>query len=186
MPKAVVHRFEVRAQPGRTDPRADALLQEARSIHLPLTAAATARVYLIQAQLHDRDTDSLCHRLLADPVRESATVGALAPAPDARVVEVHPLPGVMDPTAQSVREAIRDLLGIDAAVSTGWRYDLTGLSTTQADALARRLLANPVIHAIHDHPFTPDRLPSGHTYELNVTHIPIRNLSDDQLNRLSR
>ncbi len=186
MPKAAVHRFEIRAQPGRTDPRADALLQEARSIHLPLTAAATARVYLIQARLHERDTDRLCRRLLADPVRESATIGALAPAPDARVIEVHPLPGVMDPAAQSVRDAIRDLLGIDAAVSTGWRYDLTGLSTTQADALARRLLANPVIHAIHDQPFTPDRLPSGHAYELNITHIPIRDLSGDQLSTLSR
>ncbi|MCH7792092.1 MAG: phosphoribosylformylglycinamidine synthase subunit PurS, partial [Planctomycetes bacterium] len=186
MPKAAVHRFEVRAQPGRTDPRADALLRDARSIHLPLTAAATARVYLIQAQMNERDIDRLCRRLLADPVRESATVGALAPAPDARVIEVHPLPGVMDPTAQSVRDAIQDLLGIDAVVSTGWRYDLTGVSTTQADALARRLLANPVIHAIHDQPFTPDRLPSGHACELNITHVPIRDLSDDQLNRLSR
>jgi len=181
-----VHRFEVRAQPGRRDPKAEALIRDTKSLHIPIKSAATARVYLIEAPLDEASTRTLAERLLADPVREIATSGAQAPADGARIIEVHPQPGVMDPTAQSVRDAIHDLLGIEAAVSTGWRYDVCGLSADQCDTVARRLLANPVIHDIHSTPFQPVHLPIGHTYELKVNHVAIRDLSDSELERLSR
>ncbi len=92
----------------------------------------------------------------------------------------------MDPVAQSVQHAIRDLVGADAHISTGQRFDLAGASPQQAQELARRILANPVIHSIHTAPFHPDHLPRGHEYRFKLSHIPLRDLTDDQLTKLSR
>ncbi len=154
---------------------------------MPLKAASVARVYLVEGALSERDVDALGERLLADPVTEAAAAGA-AEGDGAQVIEVHPLPGVMDPVAQSVRETIREVVEDtgEVQVSTGWRYDLRGIGPEQAEDLARRLLANPVIHRVHRAPFLPDRLPRGHEYQFTLRHVPIRDLSDDLLTRLSR
>ncbi|MCA9300547.1 MAG: phosphoribosylformylglycinamidine synthase subunit PurS, partial [Phycisphaerales bacterium] len=108
-----------------------------------------------------------------------------APSPGA-LAEVHPLPGVMDPPAQTVRDAIEELVGVACRVSTGWRYDLVGVDADQARAIAERLLANPVVSGVHDEPFHPDRLPTGHAYSFSLRHIPIRDLDDAALEKLSR
>ncbi len=146
-----------------------------------------ARVYLIEGRLSARDVDGIGQRLLADPVTESAASGA-APAKGAAVIEVHPLPGVMDPVAQSVRETIREVAPADddVRVSTGWRFDLEGVEAEQAEDFARRLLANPVVHRIHRGAFLPEHLPRGHAYQFSLRHVPIGGLNDDQLTRLSR
>jgi phosphoribosylformylglycinamidine synthase len=143
-------------------------------------------VYLIEAQLSPSQLESVRERLLVDPVAEAAAVGASKVEAGSVVVEVHPLPGVMDPVAQSVQEAIRDLVGVDAHVSTGQRYDLAGATAEQADGLARRLLANPVVHSIHASPYLPASLPRGKPYQFKLTSVPLRELSDDALTKLSR
>lgn len=184
-----VHRFEVRPAPGRMDPRALALLRDAKSLGVALETARTARVYLIRAALSPQQAARVQAKLLADPVTEIANAGATATAANAQIVEVHPLPGVMDPAAQSVREALAALTQTPAEsleVSTGWRYDLSGVDQPTAQRLARRLLANPAIHQIHAAPWSPDSLPRGKNYAAKLRHIPIRNLSDDQLAKLSR
>jgi phosphoribosylformylglycinamidine synthase len=61
-----------------------------------------------------------------------------------------------------------------------------GLPKEQADQLARRLLANPVIHQISIGPWLPRELPKGHGYKLEVRTIPLLSLNDEQLTRLSR
>jgi phosphoribosylformylglycinamidine synthase len=92
----------------------------------------------------------------------------------------------MDPAAQSVREAIQEMFDIDVRVSTGTRYDVSGASGEHARGLATRLLANPVIHAIHTEPLMPDELARGHARAFEVTRIPIRDLDDAALERMSR
>jgi phosphoribosylformylglycinamidine synthase II len=187
-PSGKVLRFEVATAPGRSDPKGDAVLAQARALGLKVSAARTARIYLIEAH-GNRSTRSLSDlpaRLLADPVVEVAREG-VSPAPAGAVtIEVHPQPGVMDPTAQSVAEAIADLTGGPAHVSTGWRYDLSGISVSDAASFARRALANPVIHEIRDKPFHPASLPAGHAYALKITNVPIRDLDDAALTSLSR
>jgi phosphoribosylformylglycinamidine synthase subunit PurSL len=185
MPDTRVHRFEVRAKPGVEDPRARAVERQTRGIGLPIRSVRTARIYLIEGQLDLTQLSQVRDNLLADPVTELATEGASKPD-GGSIIEVHPLPGVMDPAAQSVREAIRDLTGIEPAVSTGIRYDLAGASPEQAADLAARVLANPVVHRVHAGPFLPDQLPRGKAYQFALRHIPIRRLTDDQLTRLSR
>ncbi|MBL9031436.1 MAG: phosphoribosylformylglycinamidine synthase subunit PurS [Phycisphaerae bacterium] len=181
-----VHRVEVRPKEGIADPRAADVARCAAALGLAPSGVRTAKVYLVESALSPSQLGTLCERLLADPVTEIARPGA-APA-DARsvVVEVHPLPGVMDPAAQSVRDAVRDLLAVEARVSTGQRFDLTGVSAEDADRFARAALANPVVHRIHLGPYVPDRLPAGTPTPFALRHVPIRDLDDAGLQRLSR
>ncbi|MCL4221454.1 MAG: phosphoribosylformylglycinamidine synthase subunit PurS [Phycisphaerales bacterium] len=181
-----VHRIEVRPRPSAGDPRAQSLLHDASTIGIALSSVRTARVYLIEAALDQDQLEVVRTRLLEDPVIESSAVGASAPAPGETTLEVHPLPGVMDPAAQAVARAIADLTGATAEVVTAWRYDLGGIDQAQAQALARRLLANPVVHAIHNHAHLPGQLPKGRPAEFRVTPVPIRDLDDAALERLSR
>ncbi len=184
-PTAAVHRIEVHPQAHAGDPLADRVIREAAAWSLPVTGARTARVYLIEAAIDADTLDRVVRGLLADPVTEHAIIGASDLELDA-LVEVHPLPGVMDPAAASVRDAIRDLFGITAEVSTGTRYAFAGISQAQADTLAARLLMNPVVQAAHTEPHHPGELPKGHAHDSPITHIPIRGLSDADLEELSR
>ena len=182
-----MHRFEVRMKPGLDDPRAEAILHDAEAIGMACDDIDVARIYLVSGDFSERDIDRIGTALLSNPVLEVVTHGA-GPAPEGAVcVEVHPLPGVMDPPAQTVEMAIRELLdGAPAEVSTGWRYDISGASRDDAERLARRLLANPVIHAIHTEPYHPSAFPHGANRPFELTHVGIRELSDEGLERLSR
>ena len=179
-----VHRVEVRPQPNAGDPRAHDLLRRSEPIGLQPTAAHSARIYLIEGDLTDDQLDRVIAGLLANPVTEAATLGAAEPL--GASVEIHPLPGVMDPPAQTVRDAIQELLGVNTKVTTGWRYDLEGITPDQAKSIAERLLANPVVTAVHTQPFHPQSLPTGHAYQFTLRHIPIRDLDDAALEKLSR
>ncbi len=180
-----VHRFEVRPR-GESDPRARSLEQQAKALGIPVKSVSTARVYLIEGRLSEAELTQVRESLLIDPVTEHAAIGAHPVAAGSALIEVHPLPGVMDPVAQSVREAIRDLVGTEPQVSTGQRYDIAGATAEQAKELANRVLANPVVHRVHTGAFLPDQLPRGKAYQFKLTHVPIRTLSDDQLTKLSR
>ena len=185
MPATIaVHRIEVALRPDIEDPRAGSLVREAREIGAQLQRAQVSRVYLIEAELDDGQLRRVIDQLLVNPVTEEALVGARAGR--GTVIEVHPLAGVMDPAAISVTEALRDLMDVEAKVSTGWRYDLEGVGAADAKRLAERLLANPVIHAIHTEPLAPEQLPAGTSYTLKITHVPLLALDDAALKKLSR
>lgn len=185
---ARVHRFEVR--PLREDVHAAGVARTAQSRGIAIGGVASAAVYLIEGEFELKHLDVIASLLLTDPVLEEAQRGARPTSPEQRIIEVHPLPGVMDPAAQSVRDAIRDVLGLPVeahvGVSTGRRYDLSGLDEAQAMRLAREVLSNPVVHAVHLSPFTPESLPRGHKYEAKVRHVRLRGLSDAELAALSR
>ncbi|MBC7834085.1 MAG: phosphoribosylformylglycinamidine synthase [Phycisphaerales bacterium] len=183
-----VYRIEVAPRPGRADPAADSVVRAAASLSLPVASARTTSVYFIQADLDQPQIESVKAALLADPVTESASVGAAPVRPGTRVVEVHPLPGVMDPIAQSVKLAIRDLLGMAVEVATGRRFDLAGEGLTQehAAALARSALANEVIQRVHLEPWSPAAFPQGRPHSNELRHIEIIGLSETHLEKLSR
>ncbi len=186
-PAPAVHRIEVAAKPGAPDPRADAVARDAAAIGLKPRSVRSARLYLVRAALDRAALDRVRDALLVNPVIEDSLVGAAPLAEGAALIEVHPLPGVMDPAAQTVRNAIRELTGLDdVEVTTGARYDFDGLTPEQARTLADRLLANPVVQAVHTAPYQPADFPHGHRYSLKLAHIPIRGLSDAALEKLSR
>lgn len=181
-----VFRVEIRKADHVGNPRAADLLREAQHAGLPATQAQVARVYLIEAPLSDDQSATIVRTVLTDPVSEIAYIGATEPLAGVSVIEVHPQPGVMDPAAQTVAEAISDLIGIQPAVQTGWRYELRGVDQADAQRLASRLLANTVIHHLHTGAFWPDRLPAGHSTQAVVVTVPIRDLDDAALTKLSR
>ncbi len=186
-----VIRIEVRAREGEPDPLATSVLSVARRVLGTIDAVRTARVYLVEALLDETQVERLVHELLADPVNQTAIIGAADPV--GHVIEVHYQPGVMDPVAQSTREAIVEMFNgtvrlEDIEVRTGFRYDLIGgdASPEALRKFAAGALANPVIQDIHLDPFQPERFPHAHDHAFKLTHVAIRDLDDDALIKMSR
>lgn len=187
---AKLHRVEVWPRiETMGDPLGTAVARDARATGIDVKGCASAQVYLIKADLTDEQLRSVCERVLVDPVVQSAVVGA-KPSPEltgvGAMVEVHPLPGVMDPAAASVSMAIQQLLGVVAQVSTGTRYDLLGATPAQAKSLGEKLLANPVIQRVTTAPYHPSDFAKGVSHEHAVRRITITTLNDAQLEKLSR
>jgi phosphoribosylformylglycinamidine synthase II len=206
-------RIEVRPRPEADgvlrDPHGEAVRRQVLELGLAEVPTAVRRVavYLVAAPediLDEAAIDRIAHELLADPVTESARV-FLRPdrgpdpgrEPDREThpiaIEVHPLPGVTDPAADSVRTAIATLLGVaDVAaleaveVRTGVRWEFEGVPATAAREIALRLLANPVIQDVHDGRVHPDRFPHGTPRGDEVPDVPLRDLDDEALGVLSR
>ena len=169
------------------DVKGAAALREAQSLGLPQSPRKieSANVYLLEGELDQQQVQQLAEELLADPVSETPIVGASKPKANS-VIEVHPLPGVMDPDADAVKLAIKAMLGIDVEVRTGKRYDIEGVDSKTAHEIAERTLANTVIHAIHDQPYHPQQFPHGSKYELKIITVPLIDLDDAALMKLSR
>jgi phosphoribosylformylglycinamidine synthase len=186
---AAVHRVEVRPKSGQRDPRADAVIRQAASLGLPRPSAAQhASVYLLEGDLSEVQVRRIADELLADPVTQVAELqarGTARPRLDA-LIEVHPLPGVTDPAAESVEAAVRAMFGTTVTVRTGDRYDLGGVQQSDAATIGEKALANAVIHGIHSEPWHPERFPAGHGYSLRIVEVPVRELTDAQLEKLSR
>ncbi len=182
-----VHRIEVSHRVREDDPRAAAIRRDAERLGVRPEAVRFAQVYLIRAGLDETRRARIAELLLASPILEEWRPGAEPPAPGAQIIEIHPLPGVMDPAAQTVRQSVREIAGVDdVQVTTGRRFDFAGVTGEEAETLAKRLLANPVIHAIHREPFIPDDLPRGIPAKFEIRRIPLRDLEDEALLRLSR
>lgn len=181
-----MHRVEIRAKEGFGDPHADGILAQIRELGIgTVQAVRFARLFFLAGELAEGDAQRVARELLADPVTEAFHVGASAQG-EARVIEVHLQPGVMDPVAASTEGAIRDM-GIDVqAVCTGRRYELTGkVSDEQRQTIATKLLANAVIEDFYFAAHTPSESHS-HSYTLNVVDVPIRSLDDAGLEKLSK
>ena len=186
MPTTLV-RIEVRPKPGQADPVGEAACRQARSLGLSDSPSRidAASIYLIQGPIDERQAGRLAEELLADPVMEDATIGS-SPARGAALVEIHPRPGVMDPNAEAIESAVQSMLGVEVQVRTGRRYDMHGVDRETAQAVARRCLANSVIHAIHDEPYHPQAFPAGSPRELRTVTVPLDDMNDEALVRLSR
>jgi phosphoribosylformylglycinamidine synthase II len=119
---------------------------------------------------------------------ETAVVVAQPPADEGKSrIEVHLKPGVMDPVAASTEMAVRDM-GLEVKqVRTGRAYLIEGkVQREQLQYIASRVLANGVVESIHFDAFIPRQFPAGHAYEFKLRTVPIRNLSGEELVKLSR
>ena len=182
-----VFRIEVRPQPGRSDPRGEATFRKAEAAGLTKLPSAidTTAVYLLEGQFDDSETEKIAKDLLCDPVTEIHFIGASLLHADS-MIEIHSLPGVMDPEAQTVELAIKRLLGKTVQVQTGRRYDFHGIDDVAAAEIARRCLANTVVHGVHHEPYHPSEFPRGHERDMLVPEIPMTGLSDSELETMSR
>ncbi len=182
-----LRRIEVWPSEQAGDPRADSVKKQAGDLGVECRSVRTARVYLIESPLDDAQLERVRTGLLTDPVLERSHFGSEAPGAGVEIVEVHPLPGVMDPAAQTVQDAIEDLTGsADAHVMSGLRYDFKGITGEQAEFLARRLLANGVIESVHREAYTPGSFPELPPADQTLRHATITTLSEEELKVLSR
>src|SRR5665213_3548854 len=72
-------------------------------------------------------------------------------------------------------------------VRTGRAYLFAGdVTRERLQQIASRVLANGVIESIHFDAFVPERFETGHETPFKLRHVPLRELTDEQLTKLSR
>src|SRR5262245_2275842 len=96
--------------------------------------------YLLEGDFPRAQTETLRTELLVDPIANDSRIGEVNEhlskgGNESKVVTVLPKPGVMDPAAQSVVEAARDLGIRIESVRTFRRYylDLNGLASANVE-----------------------------------------------------
>src|SRR5262249_43092899 len=148
--------------------------------------AASARGYLLEGDLSREQAEKLLTELLLDPLVETGRLGTLNEpiGPDC-LATVLLKPGVMDPAALSVVEAARDLgLGVDT-VRTYRRY-YGPPPGARRDVLFRKVFCNEAIEQVVEGPLTLDHLSIGTPYSFRLVTVPLRDLDDAALGKLSR
>jgi phosphoribosylformylglycinamidine synthase subunit PurSL len=182
----MIYRIDVRA--AGQDPTGRGVRQQIEEFGYQVGPVSSSRVFLIDSDMDAAQARRVGDELLADPLVESAQL--LTAAPDDRGksrIEIHLKPGVMDPVAASTEMAIADLGLPVRQVRTGRAFLIDGrIPREQLDRIARSVLANGVIESVHFEAFHPQRFEAGHEYSLQLRSVPLRNLSDDQLVKLSR
>ncbi len=190
----MIYRIDVApagTEPGAAgaDPLGHAVQQQILEYGTDVGAVSTRRIFLIDTDAPEDQVRRIADALLADPVVETASIWKGSPAADSAEsrIEIHLKPGVMDPVAASTEMAIGDLGIAVRQVRTGRAYLLDrAIDREQLQRIASRVLANGVIESIHFEPFVPERFAEGGEYRLHLKHVRLRELSDDQLTRLSR
>ncbi|MDR0609133.1 MAG: phosphoribosylformylglycinamidine synthase [Planctomycetaceae bacterium] len=156
----------------------------------------TAYGYLIQGNLDETIVKMLAEKLLADQVVERFQLSAVSSAGNNRqsvdnnqwkTIYVLPKPGVTDSVAENTRKIIADFGIVTEAVRTFKKYWISGVvSDAELKLLAVKLLANDAVEqtVFGDLPF--DKLDVGSSYKFKLTTIPIRGMSDAELQQLSK
>ncbi|MBW3598934.1 MAG: phosphoribosylformylglycinamidine synthase subunit PurL [Planctomycetes bacterium] len=186
--------IDIHPAPGQPDIRGRAIAAEAADLGLSQTLEVSAvHGFLLEGELEASQVQRLAKELLADTVVETAVVAPVgdaslsaAPAGKPQLVHVLYKPGVMDPVAQSAMTAIADFGFPPPVVRTFRKYWIGGLSEDKLPALCGRLLANDSIEQVIVGPLKLDHLAVGSPYEFVLKTVPLRELDDEGLKRLSR
>ena len=146
-----------------------------------------ARGWLLEGPLSREQAERLTRDLLVDSLAESGALGALNERPaDGRLATVLYKPGVMDPAALSVVDAGRDLGVTVDSVRSFRRYYGPPLSPEAKAVLFRKVLANEAVEQVVEGPLTLEHLTVGAPYRFHLVTMPLRDLDDDALKKLSR
>jgi phosphoribosylformylglycinamidine synthase len=187
----MIHRIEIRPKSLFGDPHASGVFAQIRELGIDaVRAVRSARLFFLYGEFGEAEARRIAEELLIDPVVEEYSLLAEGAAPanagGAGVIEVHLKPGVMDPVAASTEQAIRDMGFRLSGVRTGRRYELDGeVAAEVREAIARKLLANAVIEDVYFEAHTPPEV-QGRSYQLRISEVPIRDLNDEGLLRLSK
>ncbi|MCO6437378.1 MAG: phosphoribosylformylglycinamidine synthase subunit PurL [Phycisphaerae bacterium] len=166
-----------------------------------ISAVGSSKYYFLVAELDADVVERLAGELLADPVAERFLAGEGFSRRDTSrpAVEVHPLPGVMNPAALSTLDAARRWLARNGwspdllhAVQTGRRYEIEGArDAEELERIAARVLANDCVETWYVQGFgrndvIPDALPEPPQRPFELRRVSIRELDDAELEKLSR
>ena len=182
--------WEVEIQPLGRDPERARVAEEYNLLTHTRQGAdlvtRSARGYLLEGNLVRDQAEELMARLLVDPLVESGRLksldaGEVVKTNGHAVVTVLLKPGVMDPTAMSVIDASRDLQIPLESARTFRRYYVTAGSDT-----LNRVVANDAIEQVVVGDVSAAHLALGSTYEFKLVRVPLRELDDAALLKLSR
>jgi phosphoribosylformylglycinamidine synthase len=166
-----------------------ALAKQAAELGLAQNAALavrTRRIFLIDAEDPAQRVIAAAGELLADPIVETAQVPDRQSDSGGRI-EIHLKPGVMDPVAASTEMALRDMGIAVKQVRTGRAYLFEPrLPRENLERIAKELLANGVIESVHFELYWPEQFAAGRQYEFQLRHVPLLQLDDEALTKLSR
>ncbi len=192
----------VRPKTAALDGHARDVLADTRQIDLEnIQGVQSSRLYLISGTLDESHVRVMAEDLLTDPVVETFDLGeGLANRTESgAAIEVHTLPGVMDPIALSTLDAARRLLeekGLTGAtideLHTARRYEIVGAKgADELERIASGVLANDCIETWYltgpdrNDPI-PDAFPKPPVHQFELRRVALRQLEDEQLARLSR
>jgi phosphoribosylformylglycinamidine synthase II len=183
----MIFRIDVRTA-AAADPLGESVRQQIKEFGTQVGPISTRRIFLLDTDANEAQVTRIAGELLADPIVELAEiVGAKTQATAGSRIEIHLKPGVMDPVATSTEMAIRDMGLPVNAVRTGRAYLIDGnVPRGDLEQIASRVLANGVIESVHFDAYIPQKFEAGHEYAFALKHVQIRDLSDEQLTRLSR
>src|SRR5256714_2436966 len=190
----MIYRIDVRTAPlarggqAAVDPVGEAVRHQIEELGTRVGPIHTSRVFLIDTDASREQVQGAASELLADPVVEAADL-VLAPAHDEGKcrIEIHLKPGVMDPVAASTEMALRDMGLKVNEVRTGRAYLIEGVvAREELGRIASRVLANGVIESVHFDAFIPAQFSKGRQEVFKLRHVPLRELGDEQLTKLSR
>ncbi len=190
---------EIHPAAGESDREADRILEESRLLGTTsVTSVRTARSYLVEGALASSDVQGPVVRLLSDGVVEETVVRQLPQVEaagsshdgqtdgDRRLLNILFKPGVTDNVGQTATEALRRL-GLDVErVATCRKYWVNSdANEAEVDRLASRVLANDSIEHVLRGPLQVDSLALGSCYRFELLHVPLREMDDAGLARLS-
>lgn len=178
-------RWEVEVLPVRENRRADT----------PRSPIVESRVYLLDGSLDLEAVRRIAAELLTDPVVETFCIQRAdqgidppcTPNVSPQTVTILPRPGVMDPVAQSVEAAIKDLGFPPVRVRTGRRFaGPLDKSLHQLRTWALEELANEAVEEVHLGPLPSEVwLSEPPTAPFQLLRVPLRQADDAELLRIS-
>lgn len=182
--------WEVEVRPLNHDAERERISAEMRELGLDGPApSASARVFLLNGALTPDHANRIARELLTDSTVEAYRLNPQGTASASEtLLNVLPKPGVMDPVADSVQHAIRDLGLPEAQVRTGRRYLFPKNAPAQTlEAMAWKVLANDAIEQVTIGPLPAIAYGMGGAgYVFRLVIVPLRQMNDDQLMKLSK
>ncbi len=183
--------FEVAPKPGTRDPAGEAALATLRGFGIGgIESIRSSRLFLVEIDGDRPAAERAARELLGDPISEHVRIfeagQSLPPTPEATPFEVYYRPGVMDPVAASTASAMAELGLKVGSARTARRFVINPSPAGETSRRIARFLGNDCVEdvAIGGRPLNPPPRPPIKPFELR--HIPIRDLDDAALTRLSR
>ncbi|MEO0479505.1 MAG: phosphoribosylformylglycinamidine synthase subunit PurL [Planctomycetota bacterium] len=181
-------RIEVLTKDGMPDPIGDAAARSLRAAGLEVSRVRSVRGYLCDPSLGREAIEALCREVLVDPIADRCEILTPEELPESAPnrLTIQPRPGVTDPVAQTMQEALAlcDLPQVTTGTYRGFLVE-SGHSPQELQDAAGQGLANEVIEQVLTGT-PPIGLPGpGGQPDLAVRDVPLDGLDDAGLEKIS-
>jgi phosphoribosylformylglycinamidine synthase II len=184
--------WEIQIQPAaqEVDREGARILKEAQSRGLSsIQHVQAARGFLVEGDLQPEQLEQVAV-FLSDPISETTEIHSLpdgSPSSKDWLLNVLYKPGVTDNVGQTATRALQELGLPVTSVATTRKYWINAdADADEVGRLARRVLSNDSVERVIDGPLKLTSLAIGSTYQFELKHVPIREMDDAALQRLSR